>query len=86
MYSVIQSKHFSVEEGFPTIKGDGRHHSFVSQYNDTFQGTWSTAAQSVEKVTQQQLFVMSRYSNQTLRGLNKNLQTLRGKLIYAAVF
>lgn len=61
MYSVIQSKHFSVEEGFPTIKGDGRHHSFVSQYNDTFQGTWSTAAQSVEKVTQQQLFVMSSY-------------------------
>ncbi|XP_044217720.1 uncharacterized protein LOC122989106 isoform X1 [Thunnus albacares] len=36
-------------EGFPTIKGDGRHRSFVSQYNNTFQGAWSRPAQPVEK-------------------------------------
>ncbi|XP_034439654.1 uncharacterized protein LOC117760616 isoform X1 [Hippoglossus hippoglossus] len=36
-------------DGFPTIKGDERHRSFVSHYNDTFQGAWSRAAQPVDQ-------------------------------------
>ncbi|XP_071342818.1 uncharacterized protein [Trachinotus anak] len=38
-----------LEEGFPTIKGDGCHRSFVSQYNVTFQGARGKAAQLVDK-------------------------------------
>lgn len=45
---------FSVEEGFPTIKGDGCHRNIISQYKDSFKGAWSQAAQLMDKVTQQQ--------------------------------
>uniref|UniRef100_A0A3B4U4D7 Si:dkey-13m1.5 n=1 Tax=Seriola dumerili TaxID=41447 RepID=A0A3B4U4D7_SERDU len=38
-----------LEEGFPTIKGDGRYQSFVSQYNTTFQGARGKAAHPVYK-------------------------------------
>ncbi|XP_029905510.1 uncharacterized protein LOC115357890 [Myripristis murdjan] len=38
-------------EGFPTLKGDGRLHSFVSQYKDSFKGDWSRPPQPVEKQT-----------------------------------
>lgn len=52
---------FSVEEGFPTIKGDGRYCSFVSQYNNTFHGAWSRASQPAAKVTQQKRSAMSHH-------------------------
>ncbi|XP_037626106.1 uncharacterized protein LOC119488471 [Sebastes umbrosus] len=45
---VVKATAKHLEEGFPTIKGDGRRHSFVSQYNNTFQGVWSTAPTPVE--------------------------------------
>ncbi|XP_076581947.1 uncharacterized protein LOC143317992 [Chaetodon auriga] len=48
---VVKAMVKHLEEGFPTIKGDGQHCSFVSQYSNTFQGAWSSAAQSVEKHT-----------------------------------
>uniref|UniRef100_A0A4W6EZY6 Uncharacterized protein n=1 Tax=Lates calcarifer TaxID=8187 RepID=A0A4W6EZY6_LATCA len=40
---------FSVEEGFPTIKGDGCHRNIISQYKDSFKGAWSQAAQLMDK-------------------------------------
>ncbi|XP_051233428.1 uncharacterized protein si:dkey-13m1.5 [Dicentrarchus labrax] len=48
---VVKVKVKHLEEGFPTIKGDKRQHSFVSEYDKTFQGAWSRAAQSVDKHT-----------------------------------
>lgn len=42
--------HFSVEDRVPTNKGDVCDHSFVSEDNITFQGTWSRATQSVKRV------------------------------------
>ncbi|XP_044056382.1 uncharacterized protein si:dkey-13m1.5 [Siniperca chuatsi] len=48
---VVKATAKHLEEGFPTIKGDRRHRNFVSQYNKTFLGAWSRAAQSVEKHT-----------------------------------
>ena len=56
--------HVSVEKGFPTFKGDGCHRTFVSQYSNTYQGAWSRAAQSVEKVTQQQQQSLRRHYDQ----------------------
>ncbi|GAA6235333.1 uncharacterized protein LOC108896134 [Lates japonicus] len=38
-----------LEEGFPTIKGDGCHRNIISQYKDSFQGAWSQAAQLMDK-------------------------------------
>ncbi|XP_040895693.1 uncharacterized protein LOC121183007 [Toxotes jaculatrix] len=46
---VVKATVKHLEEGFPTIKGDERHHSFVSQYSNTFQGAWSRAAQLEKK-------------------------------------
>ncbi|XP_028443958.1 uncharacterized protein LOC114561975 isoform X2 [Perca flavescens] len=46
---VVKATAKHLEEGFPTIKGDRRGHSFVSHYNNTFQGAWSTVAKPVEK-------------------------------------
>lgn len=52
---------FSLEEGFPTIKGDGRHQSFVSEYNNNFHGACSKPAQSMKKVKlHQQLYLLIR--------------------------
>ncbi|XP_026179263.1 uncharacterized protein LOC117152616 [Mastacembelus armatus] len=46
---VIKATVKHLEEGFPTIKGDKRHCSFVSQCNNTFRGAWGRAAQPVHK-------------------------------------
>ncbi|XP_045906368.1 uncharacterized protein si:dkey-13m1.5 isoform X1 [Micropterus dolomieu] len=48
---VVKAMAKHLEEGFPTIKGDIHLRGFVSHYNNTFQGAWSRAAQSVEKHT-----------------------------------
>ncbi|XP_033936366.1 uncharacterized protein [Pseudochaenichthys georgianus] len=40
------AKHLAV---FPTIKGDRRHQSLLSHYNNSFLGAWSRAAVPVEK-------------------------------------
>ncbi|XP_034737111.1 uncharacterized protein LOC117950303 [Etheostoma cragini] len=46
---VVKATAKHLEEGFPTIKGDRRGHSFVSHYNNTFQGAWSRLAKPIEK-------------------------------------
>ncbi|XP_073332591.1 uncharacterized protein [Pagrus major] len=48
---VVKATVKHLEEGFPTIKGDGCHRNFVSQYGNTYQGAWSRAAQPVEKTS-----------------------------------
>ncbi|XP_029001813.1 uncharacterized protein LOC114853070 isoform X2 [Betta splendens] len=42
----VAAKHL---EALSTIKGDNHYCTFVSQYNDTFQGAWSRATQPVAK-------------------------------------
>ncbi|XP_047443631.1 uncharacterized protein si:dkey-13m1.5 [Mugil cephalus] len=48
---VVKSTVKHLEKGSPAVKGDGRHHSFATQYNNNFQGVWSGAAQSYKKHT-----------------------------------
>ncbi|XP_047231654.1 uncharacterized protein LOC124874360 [Girardinichthys multiradiatus] len=46
---LVKAKVKHLEDGFPTIKGDPRTFSFLSQYNDTFKRLMGQPAQPVEK-------------------------------------